>query len=120
MSREQLLLLWSLLGLLVGLFSISSGVYLAVRRTDRVKTDWFARVTGLSRAPRSYWMQCVAAGAFFTAVGLMVLLSRAYGSDSQGWVQLLMTGLVAVAAGAVISIIALSSTAKKGPGDIGR
>jgi hypothetical protein len=63
----------------------------------------------LHLAPRSYWVQCVAIGAFFTSIGIMALASASggFGGALRGWESVFSAVFCVVAAAAVLVILAL-------------
>jgi hypothetical protein len=114
MTENQTALALGLTGSLVGLAVISCGVYMALRR-DRLRSDAFARRLGMDRAPRSYWAQCVAVGAFFASGGLMALLAdpdEVLG-EVGSWKAAAKIGLLAVAVVAIFAVIILQARDSK-------
>jgi len=104
-----MLIAWSIIGLSVGLACISCGVYLAARNPNRLKSNAFAKRLNLHLTPRSYWVQCVAIGAFFTSIGLMASASASdgFGGVIRGWESEFAAVCCAVAAAAVILVLVL-------------
>ena len=103
-------IVFCLLWIVVGLFSICCGLIMKISYFSRLKRWLLTAWPALSNVPRLYWLQCVAVGGFFSSCGLIVLIMSLGLVGNGSWeATVLVTSLVITSIVSVLIVLTIRS-----------